>query len=237
MSQEILDSVDDTEKKRQEAINEVIYTERDFVRDLEYLRDSWVKPLRTKDVIESSRRDDFVRQVFWNVHEVLTVNHVLAERLTKRQKSHPVVSAIGDIFLECAPHFEPFVVYGAHQLFGKYEFEKEKGANPAFQRFVDETERQPESRKLELNGYLTKPTTRLGRYPLLLEAVLKYTPEDHPDKHDLPLVIKMIRGYLSKVNEESGKSENIFELAQIDNKLVRRENEKDIVSAEIKHGS
>lgn len=39
MSQDILDSVDDTEKKRQEAINEVIYTERDFVRDLEYLRD------------------------------------------------------------------------------------------------------------------------------------------------------------------------------------------------------
>ncbi len=27
------------EKRRQEAINEVIYTERDFVRDLEYLRD------------------------------------------------------------------------------------------------------------------------------------------------------------------------------------------------------
>ena len=29
----------DQEKKRQEAINEVIYTERDFVRDMEYLRD------------------------------------------------------------------------------------------------------------------------------------------------------------------------------------------------------
>ena len=27
------------EKNRQEAINEVIYTERDFVRDMEYLRD------------------------------------------------------------------------------------------------------------------------------------------------------------------------------------------------------
>lgn len=39
VSQEILDSVGDKEKKRQEAINEVIYTERDFVRDLEYLRD------------------------------------------------------------------------------------------------------------------------------------------------------------------------------------------------------
>lgn len=37
--QEIVNSVSETEKKRQEAINEVIYTERDFVRDLEYLRD------------------------------------------------------------------------------------------------------------------------------------------------------------------------------------------------------
>jgi len=32
-------SVSEAEKKRQEAINEVIYTEKDFVRDLEYLRD------------------------------------------------------------------------------------------------------------------------------------------------------------------------------------------------------
>jgi hypothetical protein len=225
VSQETLDSVDDTEKKRQEAINEIMYTERDFVRGLEYMRDSWVKPLRTLDVIEASRRDDFVRQVFWNVHDVLTVNHVLGERLTKRQKQQPVVQAIGDIFLECVPHFEPFVTYGAHQLFGKYEFEKEKGENPAFQRFVDETERKPESQKLELNGYLTKPTTRLGRYPLLLQAVLKYTPDDHPDKRDLPEAIKMIREYLSKVNEESGKSENIFELAQLDKQLHFRPNE------------
>jgi hypothetical protein len=87
--------------------------------------------------VAGDRRDDFVRQVFWNVHEVLAVSQPLAERLTKRQKQQPVVSAIGDLFLERAAHFEPFVTYGAHQLFGKYEFEKEKGANPAFQKFVD----------------------------------------------------------------------------------------------------
>lgn len=36
---EIVASVSDQEKRRQEAINEVIYTEQDFVRDMEYLRD------------------------------------------------------------------------------------------------------------------------------------------------------------------------------------------------------
>ena len=36
---EVADALSDTEKKRQEAINEVIYTERDFVRDMEYLKE------------------------------------------------------------------------------------------------------------------------------------------------------------------------------------------------------
>lgn len=226
VSQEVLDSIDDTEKKRQEAINELIYTERDFVRDMEYLRDSWVTPLRTSDVIPVAKREDFVTQVFWNVHEVLGVNAVLADRLTKRQKQAPIVHTVGDILLECVPRFEPFVRYGAHQLFGKYEFEKEKGNNLAFQKFVDDTERDPASRKLELNGYLTKPTTRLARYPLLLQAILKITPEGNPDKETLPKVIELVKDFLARVNVESGKSENMFNLAQLDQQLVFRPGEQ-----------
>ena len=38
MSKEIVVGVSDQGKRRQEAINEVIYTERNFVRDIEYLR-------------------------------------------------------------------------------------------------------------------------------------------------------------------------------------------------------
>jgi len=47
VSKEILESVSDQERKRQELINEVIYTERDFVRDLEYLRDVSCVPMRS----------------------------------------------------------------------------------------------------------------------------------------------------------------------------------------------
>ncbi|CAD6885398.1 unnamed protein product [Tilletia controversa] len=220
VSKAVLESVSETERKRQELINEVIYTERDFVRDLEYLRDSWMEPLRKRDIIPSDRREEFVEQVFWNVLQVHAVNSKLSEQLSKRQKQQDVVETIGDIFIDIVPHFQPFVKYGAHQLYAKYEFEKEKTANPAFSKFVDETERLPESRKLELNGYLTKPTTRLARYPLLLEQVVKYTAEDCSDKETLPKVIKIIREFLGKVNAETGKSENRFNLAQLDQQLV-----------------
>jgi hypothetical protein len=224
---EVSESVSEKEQKRQEIISELMYTERDFVKDLEYLRDFWMKPLRNPltSPIPEHRREKFVRTVFSNCQEVYMVNSRLAESLTRRQQKEPVVRNVGDLFLEFVPHFSPFIKYGANQLFGKYEFEHEKRTNAAFAKFVDEVERMKESRKLELNGYLTKPTTRLARYPLLLEGILKATAEDNPDKEDLPKVVKMIKETLSKVNVESGKAENHFNLMQLNKDLKFRPGE------------
>lgn len=227
VSKEIADSITEKEKKRQEVLSELMYTERDFVKDLEYLRDFWMKPLRNPATspIPEHRREKFIRTVFSNCQEVYKVNARLAESLTRRQQQAPVVHNVGDIFLEYVPHFGPFIKYGANQLFGKYEFEHEKKTNPAFARFVEEVERMKESRKLELNGYLTKPTTRLARYPLLLENVLKYTADDNPDKEDIPKAIVIIKDTLSKVNVESGKAENHFNLVQLNRDLKFRPGE------------
>ncbi|KAJ6110241.1 hypothetical protein N7486_002476 [Penicillium sp. IBT 16267x] len=217
---EVSDTLDDREKKRQEIIFEIMYTERDFVKDLEYLRDFWMRPLRAAGPNQTSpipehRREKFIRTVFGNCLEVLKVNGGLCEALNTRQKESQIVHTVGDIFLQHVPRFDPFIKYGANQLYGKYEFEKEKASNPPFSKFVDDTERLKESRKLELNGYLTKPTTRLARYPLLLESVLKHTADDNPDKKDIPEAVKMIKSFLSRVNTESGKAENHFNLVQL----------------------
>lgn len=230
VSQEVADSVGDKEKKRQEVISELMYTERDFVKDLEYLRDFWMKPLRSNhpnySPVPEQRREKFIRTVFSNCMEVHSVNSRMAEALTRRQQENPVVKNVGDIFLAYVPRFEPFIKYGANQLYGKYEFEKERSTNAAFARFVEETERLKESRKLELNGYLTKPTTRLARYPLLLENVAKHTADDSPDTKDIPQAIAMIKEFLSKVNFESGKAENQFNLRQLNAQLKWAPGEK-----------
>jgi len=222
---EIADSISDREKKRQEVISEICYTERDFVKDLEYLRDFWIYPLRGKfggSPIPASRRERVVRTIFSNIIDPPSIHAIssrFARALTERQQKAPVVKQIGDVFLEFVPQFEPFILYGSRQLEGKWEFEQEKSINKDFARFVEEVERRRESRKLELNGYLTKPTTRLARYPLLLENVLKYTEPDNPDKEDIPKVLQMIRDLLSRVNAESGKAENRFNLRRLHEQL------------------
>ena len=97
----------------------------------------WIANLKDNDVIPVERRTDFIQQVFWNIHEIIGVNTRLRDALNKRQKAYAVVERIGDIFIDIVPSFGPFVTYGAHQLYGKYEFEKEKSANPAFAAFVE----------------------------------------------------------------------------------------------------
>lgn len=227
---EVADSVSDKEKKRQEVISEICYTERDFCKDLEYLRDFWINPLRSKaSPIPPQRREKVVRNIFSNIIDPPSIHAVssrLAKALTDRQQSGHVVRNIGDIFLECVPAFEPFILYGSKQLEAKYEFENERSTNPNFSRFVDEIERRKESRKLELNGYLTKPTTRLARYPLLLENILKYTEDGNPDKEHIPKVLGTIRDLLTRVNAESGKAENRFNLRRLHDQLKFRPNER-----------
>jgi RHO1 GDP-GTP exchange protein 1/2 len=181
--------------------------------------------LTKTDIIPSSRRDKFILTVFGNILDVHNINSRLADALTRRQQSSAVVHHVGDIFLEWIPKFDPFIRYGANQLWGKYEFERERSANPTFARWVDDVERKVESRKLELNGYLTKPTTRLARYPLLLEAIYNHSSDDNPDKEDLPKVISLIREFLAKVNIESGKAENKFNLIQLAQQLSTRPGE------------
>ncbi|KAG5927487.1 hypothetical protein E4U42_002197 [Claviceps africana] len=227
---EVADAVDEREKKRQEVISEICYTERDFVKDLEYLRDFWILPLRSKaSPIPLQRRDKVVKNIFSNIVDHPSIHNVssrFAVSLTNRQQKEPIVRNIGDVFLELVPQFEPFIWYGSRQLEGKFEFENERSVNAHFAKFVDEIERRKESRKLELNGYLTKPTTRLARYPLLLENVLKYTEEGNPDKEDIPKVLTMIRDLLGRVNAESGKAENRFNLRRLHEQLRFRPNER-----------
>ncbi|OZJ04392.1 hypothetical protein BZG36_02413 [Bifiguratus adelaidae] len=217
---DIANSVNSQERKRQEAIYELIYTEKDFVQDLEYVHKFWIEPLLTSDIIPQGRRNNIVQEIFWNIGDVYAVNYELSQDLQRLQSAKAIVDEIGDVMLQHVDGFEPFIWYGAHQKAGRYAFQMERAQNPVFQEFVEATERSPESRKLEINAYLTKPTTRLGRYPLLLGEILKHTSEGHPDRVKIPAVVEKIKNFLESVNLETGKAENRFALALIRDRLA-----------------
>ncbi|ORZ25372.1 hypothetical protein BCR42DRAFT_400016 [Absidia repens] len=215
-------AISSKERKRQEGIYELIYTETNYIKDLEYLDDMWIQPLTKTDIIHESRRPAFVDTVFSNIASIYAINVRLMTALLARQKERLAVHAIGDIMLDFVVDFEPYIKYGARQHEAKYALEYERYINPSFDWFINDTERHPASQKLELNGYLTKPTTRLGKYLLLLHEILKRTPEDHPDYDDIPKAITIIRQFLTRVNTQAGRTKNRFDLERMHENLVFR---------------
>ncbi|KAH3685785.1 hypothetical protein WICPIJ_003248 [Wickerhamomyces pijperi] len=225
VSEDLLKSLDKKEIKRQELIYELIATERTFVKNLEYIRNHWIIPLRESNVIPSMEREKFIRTVFFNVIDILNVATRFRDALIKRQQVKPVVGHIGDIFLEFIPFFEPFVSYNGGQCFAKYELERQKSANPFFKRFVEETERLPASNRLNISSYLSQATTRTVRYNLLLKDIIKSTAEDSIDLPDLKKASAQILRLLERINIKVGKAEDRHALILLKQRLVFRPGE------------
>ena len=222
---EIVAMVSDEERKRQEAIFEAIQKEKEYVDDLDSVHRLYIQPLRLSNIIEETRCERFIRDVFLNVGQLYQVNLRLSRRLNMRRKENPVVAQIGDVFMGIVHELSPYVEYGARQIYAKHFLAMERLNNPEFERFLDERERMPESRKLPLESFLARPTTHMGRYPLLLEAVLKKTDPSNPDKATLPRAIAAIKEVLGRINAEAGKADNLLKLNQLNQHLVFGEGE------------
>ena len=55
---------------------------------------------------------------------------------------------------------------------------------------------------------------------------MKQTPDESSDKEDLPKVVALVRGFLAEVNTQTGRTENRFNLLQLEQQLLFRPGEQ-----------
>lgn len=205
----ILDKMDKHQKMRQELIFEFIYTERDYVKDLEFMTDFYIMPLRNayNNIIPEREREAFIRTVFGGVNDLLRLAKGLSESLTRRQQQQkPVIETFADVFLEYVGNFDAFVKYSGNKVFASYEHERQQQVNVKYSRFLEAIEKKPESRKQDLTAFLIKGIQRPARYQLLLKGVLKNTDPESPDYNNLVVAKEEIEKVLVKMNVATGES-------------------------------
>ncbi|KAI8092625.1 uncharacterized protein BX664DRAFT_384169 [Halteromyces radiatus] len=221
---DILQNTPEIEVKRQEAIHELIYTEEDYVRDLNLLDELFAKPLTTAQCIEPERRSDFCENVFGNYLELIELHRGLYKDLRDYQglcqARGGFIGRIGNIFLQHVSRFEAiYLKYGPNVVLADYNVKKEAGGNILFQNFIREKEKQAETRKLPFRHFLVLPVTRLQRYSLLLDAVYKRTPDDHPDKKDLSTVTSILLNVVTQMDRQAAESKRRLRLLQVHDQL------------------
>lgn len=208
----ILAKVDDHERKRQEVIYEFIQSEKEYVDDLISVTKLIRRPLIEGAVPKIDIR--FVNIVFSNIEEILSCNAPFSQMLQNLQQKNSVVDRLGDITLEFVKNFTCYIRYGEIQPLAKEVLQYHRSTNSSLEAYLKQMQSQKEFRRLPLESFLARPTTRLGRYPILIKDILKHTKEGHPDQITLNKTMEIIQNILKQVNEKAGRTTNKIKLDQ-----------------------
>lgn len=193
-----LEVVDNQEVQRQSVIFEIIKSERDYVRDLELVRDVFVDPLINTCPIPQQRLRGYVSEVFYNLDDILAHHKRMLERLFELQREqHPLITNFASIILDTSFAFRPaYEQYIKHYPLSEAYHRKELKRNPKYQYFLSQCGQDPRVRKRDLITFLSRPVTRLPRLLLLLTTTQKRTPPDHTDQETLTLLVGLLGDFI-----------------------------------------
>ncbi|ORX88753.1 Dbl homology domain-containing protein, partial [Basidiobolus meristosporus CBS 931.73] len=217
--EEIIETLSDKERNRQIAIFEIIYTEEEYLRDLKLYDTLFIEPLHAARVFNCDKTENFVQDVFVNYRELQQIHEETIAILKERQSMNAIIEIIGDVILQFIERFEPYVLFSTGSVNSGRVLKNERAHSSALDGFLEECQKKPEARKLPLESFLSRPNSRIARYPLLLDRVLKYTPEDNVDREILSNAINSIKAFLTRLNEETGREENRLKLQEIRDKI------------------
>ncbi|XP_045882684.1 dynamin-binding protein isoform X1 [Meles meles] len=184
-------------EKRAKVIEELLQTERDYVRDLEMCIEHIMVPLQQAQIPNI----DF-EGLFGNMQMVIKASKQLLADLE-------ISDAVGPVFLDHRDELEgTYKVYcqnhdEAISLLEIYE-KDEKIQKHLQDSLADLKSLYTEwgcTNYINLGSFLIKPVQRVMRYPLLLMELLNSTPESHPDKVPLTNAVLAVKEINVNINE------------------------------------
>ncbi|AGO10925.1 AaceriAFR585Wp [[Ashbya] aceris (nom. inval.)] len=220
VDESIWSNLSKTEIKRQEAIYEVYITEKNFVKSLEILRDTFMKKLAETNIIPSDIRKNFIKHVFAHVNDIYSVNRRFLNALSERQKASPIVEGIGDVFLKFIPFFEPFVLYVASRPYAKYLIETQRSVNPYFARFDEDL--MNSKLRHGIDSFLSQGVSRPGRYVLLVREIMKSSdPETNKrDLESLTRAMDALKDFMKRIDKASGAAQDRHDVKLLKQKIL-----------------
>ncbi|KAI8139232.1 hypothetical protein BJV82DRAFT_627692 [Fennellomyces sp. T-0311] len=225
---EFYDSIDPRERDRQEAINEVIYGEEQYLKDMELLQEAIVAPMSESGAIDPNMWELFARDVFNNHVELQDLSSELFTDLFERQEEYDqdCVPSISDILLKHFERFsEPYSRYVPNVHLAEYIVALTRRSNDRFGQFLQSLQTNPHLKKQEFRHFLLRPVMRLQRYPLLLSAIIKKTDKESEDYAILMQCKEKIANVAALCDSLSASVKKRVEILTLNSALTCRQGE------------
>ncbi|MBZ3871295.1 T-lymphoma invasion and metastasis-inducing protein 2 [Sciurus carolinensis] len=190
------------------VIQELVDTEKSYVKDLSCLFELYLEPLQN----ETFLTQDEMESLFGSLPEMLEFQKVFLETLEDGISASSDLSvletpsqfrkllfSLGGSFLYYADHFKLYSGFCANHIKVQKVLERAK-TDTAFKAFLDA--RNPtKQHSSTLESYLIKPVQRVLKYPLLLRELVSLTDHESEEHYHLTEALKAMEKVASHINE------------------------------------
>ncbi|XP_030426954.1 dynamin-binding protein isoform X3 [Gopherus evgoodei] len=184
-------------EKRSKVIEELLQTERDYIRDLEMCVEQIMVPLQQAQV----QSVDF-EGLFGNIQMVISFSKQLLGTLEAGDAVGPAFLAhqagLEEVYrVYCQNHDEAIALLEAYEKderIQKHLLDSLESLRSLYSEWGC-------TNYINLGSFLIKPVQRVMRYPLLLMELLSATPESHPDKAPLAAAVLAVKEINVNINE------------------------------------
>ncbi|XP_066103925.1 rho guanine nucleotide exchange factor TIAM2 isoform X1 [Saccopteryx bilineata] len=190
------------------VIQELLDTEKSYVKDLSCLFELYLEPLQN----ETFLTQDEMESLFGSLPEMLDFQKVFLETLEDGVSAssdfniletpsqfRKLLFSLGGSFLYYADHFKLYSGFCANHIKVQKVLERAK-TDKAFKAFLDA--RNPtKQHSSTLESYLIKPVQRVLKYPLLLRELVSLTDQDSEEHYHLTEALKAMEKVASHINE------------------------------------
>ncbi|XP_063840547.1 uncharacterized protein LOC135089167 isoform X2 [Scylla paramamosain] len=195
---------------RTNVINEIISTERDFVKHLRDVIKGYLMQVCKRGDMFSKER---IATIFGNMEALYHFQSGFLKELEECiDWQEPHKSCIGAIFIRNREKFEIYSEYCNNHPAATSALQ-ELYQDQRYVHFFEACRLLQEMIDISLDGFLLTPVQKICKYPLQLQELLKYTKTDHPDYSSVKGALEAMRDVALLVNERKRRMECLEKIA------------------------
>ncbi|XP_066049723.1 rho guanine nucleotide exchange factor 26 [Chamaea fasciata] len=210
------EAISQEERKRQEAIFEVISSEHSYLLSLEIL----IRMFKNSRELSLTMTKTESHHLFSNITDVYEASKKFFEELEARHQNNIFIDDISDIVARHAGStFDPYVKYCTNEVYQQRTLQRLLATNPAFKEVLSRIESHEDCRNLPMISFLILPMQRVTRLPLLMDTICQKTPKDSAKYENCKQALKEVSKLVRLCNEGARKMERTEMMYTINSQL------------------
>uniref|UniRef100_A0A674C3M3 Rho guanine nucleotide exchange factor 26 n=1 Tax=Salmo trutta TaxID=8032 RepID=A0A674C3M3_SALTR len=204
------------ERKRQEAIFELISSEHSYLHSLEVL----IRMFQNSGELSDTMTKTEHHHLFSNITDVCDASKKFFKELEDMHQQNVVIDDISDIvFRHAQSNFDPYITYCSNEVYQQRTLQRLISKSPVFKEVLTRIEGHPDCRNLPMISFLILPMQRVTRLPLLMDVICQKASKGSSQYEACKKALQSVSKVVRKCNEGARTMERTEMMYTINSQL------------------